>query len=246
MRNQVRMRETAEQISAVVEGVFTGVEEVRELVLARHRHARAEGRHLRSADLATLRPALFERLRREDRLIRGTGMVTAPGALADARRWLEWWERSPSGAPRFLEVDLDPDSVDFYDYTAAEWFDVPRRTWHRSIIGPYVDYGGTDEYILTLTVPVASAESFLGVAGADVPAARFEDVVLPLLHGIEAETVLVNEAGRVVASNTARKITGSLLKGFAAGNLRSERRTATVTEAPAQRCAGLPWALVPL
>lgn len=241
--NLTRVHEAAGQISATVEDVFASLIEIRDLVISRYRASQAEGLPLTCADLETLRPALFESLRCRDHLVIGTGVVTTPNVLADRPRWLEWWQIFPGGDIRFLNVDLDPESVDFYDYTAADWFDTPRRTKERTIVGPYVDYGGTDNYILTLTVPIYSAKTFLGVAGADVPAGRFEELALSILRLTGTESALVNAEGRIIASNTPRRLCGSLLDPDL-----TELMASNTSIAPhgtvLQHCAGLPWLLL--
>lgn len=236
----------SERISAVVEGVFTCLAEIRDRLAASHQEARARERQLESSDLAQLRPVLFEHLRRETHLVAGTGAIMSPGTLSDTTRWLEWWQSSaaPGGEPRFLDVDLDPTSVDFYDYTGADWFEIPERTGQRSIVGPYVDYGGTDEYMLTLTLPVITEGTFLGVAGADVPARRFEVVTLPILQRIETQAVLINAAGRVIASNTPALLAGSLLKHAHVTDEAPGSEGAAPATSAAQPCHGTPWELL--
>jgi hypothetical protein len=112
-----------------------------------------------------------------------------------------------------LEVDLDPASPDFYDYERAEWFTVPRDNGEGWIAGPFLDHSGTDEHILTLTVPVISGGRFLGVAGADIPVARIEAIGGAALAAMPAAAALVNHVGRVIATNTPRRPVGSLWPG---------------------------------
>lgn len=241
---QGHAQEAAKQIVAVIEDVYSGLAEVSDRVVALYDRSRIGNGVLRSAQLAELRPLLFEQLGRRSHLVAGTGFIAAPDVLADVPRWLEWWELTAAGEHRFLDVDLDPDSVDFYDYTAAEWFEVPERTLERVIVGPYVDYGGTDAYMLTLTVPVTTPDTFLGVTGADVPAGCFEAAVLPMLRKIDVEAALLNANGRIIASNTPRKLQGSLLKesrrSISSGATDARERRDAMTHA----CPGLPWSLL--
>ncbi|MFI6478390.1 cache domain-containing protein [Nonomuraea sp. NPDC050663] len=213
------MNELADRARSIIEEVFASLEEIRESVVACYRSSAG----FCTADLAGVRPDIFRCLGRAPGTLAGAGMIVAPGVLADRPRWLEWWQ-APD--PTFLDVDLDPDSLDFYDYTAAEWFAVPERTRHRHIVGPYVDFGGTDTYMLTLTTPVEDGPRFLGVVGADVRAARFEALLLAELTACPTEVALVNAEGRVVVANSPRHPAGSLL--HEAG----------------ERLPGLPWALV--
>lgn len=201
-------------IAAVVEDVFASLEEVRARMLGCHRAVMDRGERLTSDDIAQLRPELLERLRREGEgeVVVGMGMIVTPGLLADEPRRLEWWHTVPGRDPAFLNVDLDPESIGFYDYAEAEWFAVPRRTGARHVVGPYVDYGGTDRYMLTLTLPVRAEGEFLGVVGADVPVSRFEALLLPGLAALDDEVILINAERRIILSNSARRLTGSLLR----------------------------------
>src|SRR5690606_24723265 len=192
------MTQVAGRAHTVVEDVFRALDEVRQSLLDRYRAAPAFG----CADLARVRPQIFDCLRRLRGVVAGAGVIVAPGVLADRARWLDWWQTPPEDAPVFLDVDLDPESLDFYDYTAAEWFAVPERTRARHVVGPYVDYGGTDTYMLTLTMPAEVDGRFLGVVGADVRAARFEALLLGVLAACPTRVALVNAEGRVVAANS--------------------------------------------
>ncbi|MEV4066024.1 PDC sensor domain-containing protein [Nonomuraea dietziae] len=197
----------AERVHAIVEDVFGALEEIRVGMEECYRSSPS----FTSADLAGVRPQIFGCLRRLRGVAAGTGVIVAPGVLADRPRWLDWWQAPPEDDPVFLDVDLDPDSLDFYDYTAAEWFAAPQRTRCRHVVGPYVDYGGTDTYVLTFTAPAQVDGRFLGVVGADVRAARFEALLLGVLAACPTQVTLVNAEGRVVAANSPRLPAGALL-----------------------------------
>lgn len=197
-------------ISEAIEGIFATVAVVRRLTLACHAAAAAEGRAFADSDVRGLAPAFVDLLESPGQLAVGLGIILEPGTLPSHPLRLEWWQRSTGReAPVPLEVDLHPDSVGFYDYMAADWFAVPRRTRARHVVGPYVDVHGTDRYLLTLTMPMEADGRFLGVAGADVPITGFETVVLRQLG--DREALLVNDEGRVVVSTSSRWITGCLL-----------------------------------
>ncbi|RZQ60591.1 cache domain-containing protein [Amycolatopsis suaedae] len=227
----------AAKVDAVLTDIFAGAATVAgqvEDLLAAH------GSELTTGELASIRPTLLEHLAHGRPALAGTGVIAAPGVLADQPRWLEWWRTLPgSNQPTQLSVDLDPHNVTGYEYTAAEWFDTPRRTGQRVVVGPYVDYAGTDEYLLTFAVPIRSGETFAGVAAADVRAAEFAETMLPLLENVGRNVALVNVFGRVIASTSP----GALL-----GSLAPAGRPAEVV--PDRQCwngyAGLPWSLVRL
>ena len=163
----------------------------------------------------------------------GLGLVVAPRQELPLR--LEWWQVDPVGGRlRTLEPDLRPTSLGYYDYTAAEWFDVPRRTGRRHVVGPYVDVHGTGRYLLTLTEPVLVDGEFVGVAGADVPVRRFETHLLQVLGRSPGAFVLVNAEDRVVLSTAPRCLVGELVAAEA------------VSSHAVAEIEGTPWRLVPV
>lgn len=228
----------ATRVEALLRDTFAGVETLRALTVELHHRAVAEGRTPTTTDLATIRPTVLAHLSSRAPLA-GTGVIAAPGVLADQPRWLEWWRRPPTtDAPLPLTVDLDTGNIGSYDYPLAPWFDVPHRTGRRVVVGPYVDYAGTDEYILTFAAPITSAAGFFGVAAADIRTNDLERALLPTLNSEGPATVLVNATGRVLASNTPSVIVGSMI----------HPEHGTHQELPPGEhwsdCVGLPWFLV--
>lgn len=221
----------ATAVTAVVEEIFAAAQAIREETLRVHRQVAARHRPLNGRDIAQLGPGIRARLRRNADLVIGLGLIIAPDVLGDEPLRLEWWQQEPGGTePVPLVVDLNRPSLGFYDYEAAEWFDVPRRSLARHVVGPYVDVHGTGAYVLTFTVPVLADGTFIGVAGADVSAARFESRLTRTLPG-RAGAVILNADHRIVFSTSARWLTGSRLLPSAAPELH-------LTELPA-----LPWRL---
>ena len=147
------------------------------------------------------------------------GSRPAPGSCWRRTRWrtrhaaIDWWW-ADQGIGQ-LEVDLDPGSAEFYDYTTTEWYREPARTGRPCIAGPYVDYICTHEYTFTVSVPVVDQGRFVGVAGADILAGEVERMLLPglsLLGRASRPAVLVSGNGRVIASGTARILPGKVLR----------------------------------
>ena len=160
----------------------------------------AAGGPPRRDDLAALRPTIFEVLAGHRGLTAGAGVITAPGLLADAPLWLEWWWTSPAGSPEQLRVNLDPAAPDFYDYTAADWYANAYQSGGPQATGPYVDYFCTGAYTITLSVPVRLADRFLGVAAADVLVSSLEGEVMPGLLASARPVALTSPDGRVIAA----------------------------------------------
>jgi hypothetical protein len=197
----------ARRIAAVVAGpierVFDTVAEIR---TAAHDVARDPADDPSGTVLAH---RVRELLGSTGQLAVGLGLVVAPGPLRELQ--LRWWQTDPTtGRLVALRPDLRPASLGFYDYTAADWFDVPRRSGARHVVGPYVDVHGTGQYLLTFTEPVVTGGQFLGVVGADVPVSRFESHLLRELDTVDAPFVLLDEERRVVLSTSPRWLVGAL------------------------------------
>ncbi|GAB1332454.1 hypothetical protein ACE1SV_67930 [Streptomyces sennicomposti] len=112
--------------------------------------------------------------------------------------------------------------------------------------GPYVDYPCSDQYGLTLAVPVAAADGFAGVAAADVYLRDFETAVLPPLRRLPAPAHLVNARGRVAASADPAHLAGTLTRGPDFAAVLERARPAGPDPVPVRLlpCAGAPLVLV--
>lgn len=158
-------------------------------------------------------------------LIIGAGFVAAPGFLADAHWHLAWWlgRKNTFGMGlaeptlRRLQAEEDPTSDRFRDYTALEWWRMPHTTASRHITGPYVDYLCTDEYTLTLTIPVVVEGAMIGVVGADLYVRDVERRLLPAIRAIGGSATLVNASRRIVVSTDPHRPTGTILRPQSSG-----------------------------
>ncbi len=148
---------------------------------------------------------------------------------------LRWWQVDPTaGSLQLLSPDLRPSSLGYYDYLAADWFDVPRRTGRRHVVGPYIDLNGTGQYLLTLTGPVTVGGRFVGVVGADVPVRRLEALLMTVGGAVPGPYVLLNDERRVVLSTSPRWLVGAM------DHLREGEPDALNAGRPV---AGVPWTL---
>lgn len=226
--------------------MFDSLTELASAVAASAASASAARRRLTRRDVVSVRPLVKERLRRHDALVAGAGVLTRPGLLGDVPMFVEWW-CAGTPEPFLLRVSLDPEHAIFSDYDTFEWFAEPWSEGSRRIVGPWVDYTGTGEHVLTLSVPVfGEGQDFLGVAGADVLARGLEELAVRSLRRIPDDAALVNADGRVIASNTSRLLVGSLLTEEDARWAAGSQRGWAVREdgLAASRSTLLPWAVV--
>ncbi|CAA9479010.1 MAG: hypothetical protein AVDCRST_MAG13-1052 [uncultured Solirubrobacteraceae bacterium] len=184
--------------------------------------ARAEERGVVRADLDALAPGLRAALAELPAGVDGIGVVTQPGLVAGEGPWLEWWRRAAGGAVERLEVTFDPDHPADFDYPEAEWFHVPRDRGIPWIAGPFVDRGGTNRHLCTLSVPVRDgAGAFLGIAGADLRVGYLERLARRALPAWEGHCALVvTREARVLAADDPRWAAGTLLEDETAALLR--------------------------
>ncbi|WP_052521272.1 GntR family transcriptional regulator [Agreia bicolorata] len=174
-------------------------------------------------------------------LVIGAGFVATPGFVDDAAWHLAWWVRQAGDPlvqrlpPRQLAVVEDPESEFFRDYTRLEWWRGVASGEASHVTGPYVDYLCTDEFILTLTMPVFDASGTQpGVAGVDVTVSALEARFLPAFGRLGERITLVNAQSRVVLSTDPAIAAGTLLV----------ENTASPEDGERVPCGTLPLALV--
>lgn len=160
---------------------------------------------------------VMRRLGTLDEAVYGLGFMAETGVLTDVPYWMHWWQRAADGGfDRDYRHQMDPGRDDFYDYAARDYMVRPRETGVPSAMGPYIDYGGVDDNIVTVSVPVTSGDDFAGVMAADVRVATLEGVLSPWLAQADGVCVLLNAESRVLLSNSADHIAGDVLPGDAA------------------------------
>ncbi|MBO4254548.1 cache domain-containing protein [Streptomyces griseorubiginosus] len=220
----------SDSIRDAVESVFAALAvletEARERLSAVGRRRTHPG----TSDLAALRPTIQALLREQGDRFNGTGVVMAPDALTDAVFHLEWWQRTADQSSRPLRLNLDPHSESFYDYTLKPWFVIPREEGHGTVMGPYVDLHCAGLYILTFTRPLTVRGEFVGVVGADIPVAAFEQLVIPSLKHLGGEAVVITNEGQVLAANTPTWAVGEMARELLAPGSRVSRAAVPAAE----------------
>jgi hypothetical protein len=234
----------ASRVRAALEDVFGAVAEIGAAFAAQRSGCLAAGAALTPDRLSGLREVIWRQLG----LLPGAdgaGVVAAPGVVAGKQRHLEWWQRTMAadgGQDGFarIRLNLDPESVDLYDYLDMDWFTGPRELGRRYVYGPLIDFSGADRYVLTLTIPVfaggeagvpggeagvpgreagvpgdkrqaAGEREFLGIAGTDIRMGHLEPKLLAMLRTVPVPAVLVTGERRVLVANTPRWIPGTRL-----------------------------------
>lgn len=205
-----RRRECVMRIEDAIASVFDDIERIASEFERLWDKQASSGKAPASADLKLLRTVADHLLTHDNRWMLGTGVVLEPGVLSDCDMYCEWRHLVGEGRPAQLDLNFNRSSDSYYNYREMPWFTQPRDTGARAVEGPYIDLYGQDAYILTFARPLHMDDDFIGIAGADVDLGRFERALVPGLLALDHEALLINETGRVVASNTPAWLPGEL------------------------------------
>ena len=143
-------------------------------------------------------------------IVKGIGVNAEVGALPSQPYWIQWWLRTEDGPVEDNHHVMDTSHEDFYDYQFMEYMVRPRESGQPWAHGPYVDYGGVDDYILTISAPALVDGEFRGISLVDVLVADLESWLAPWLVGPD-ECVLLNGDNRVIVSNSVTHGVGEVL-----------------------------------
>ncbi|NOJ59968.1 cache domain-containing protein [Arthrobacter sp. 260] len=141
----------------------------------------------------------------------GAGVIFSREAIKSNDGGLEWWIKRHESVEK-LEFDLTPGGERFYDYQNMPFFAAADRTGEQTAWGPYVDYLGLDEYILTHSAPIKVEGKFAGVAGCDIRIRKLEEIFMPVLRAIPGDAALLNGSGRVVVGNSGAYLVGERIR----------------------------------
>lgn len=211
MNNDAIARECANKISQWFESFYRDLESASDKMsesLTRRMADRAKINHSDLLDLPEISRSFLE----GHHAAVGAGAIFAVASVSKAQGVLEWWLRDDAGRISKREFDLIPDTDAFYDYEQQPWFTIAARTGQPTLVGPYVDYLGMGEYILTLTVPLYINGDFVGVTGSDIRVRDLEGVFIPAMRAVPEDAALLNGQDRVVVSNSGRFLVGDRVK----------------------------------
>ena len=204
----IRRRESIQRIEAAISGIFHDIQCIAkefERIWATHA---SYGKVPTSIDLKPLRGLADDILTKDNISKLGMGVVLEPGVLGGCDMFCEWRHIGGDGRPAQLDLNFNRSSESYYNYRDKPWFTQPREDGKSVVEGPFIDLYGQDAYILTFTQALFSRDSFIGIAGADVDLGRFERILVPSLLHLNHEALLINETGRVLATNNARWLPG--------------------------------------
>jgi DNA-binding FadR family transcriptional regulator len=144
--------------------------------------------------------------------VHGMGVLADVGIVDGHPYWVDWWQRTQDGPLHDVNHVIDPSREDFYNYVDSEYMSYPREHRVPWAAGPYVDYGGVNDYTLTVTVPIVARGRFLGVAAADLLVADIEKQLAPWLAAIGVPCLFLNAEDRVVAANSVGHMVGDVVQ----------------------------------
>ena len=138
----------------------------------------------------------------------GAGAVFSREATGSAEGNLEWWVRDPEQGIARMTFGTNPTGDRFYEYEQLEWFERAFGKLKRAIAGPYIDYLGIDEYIVTCVTPLFTNGQAVGVVGCDIRMRDLERTLLMPLRQIPGDAAILNPHRNVLVGNSGRFLSG--------------------------------------
>ncbi len=241
-----RCAATLGRVARAVEPIFEIARELAGRLLTSYQLVRALNRPFISSDLRALDLPIQDLLAEHDSIATGAGVALSPGLLKDQPLWMEWWTRS-AGLSRPLYFEFDANRPNYYDYRQAVWFAEPARDLSPHLAPPHFDKGGTNDYMITATVPTMDKDLLIGLGCAEMTLSRLAMLVLPALRALDEPATLITPDGLIVATTIAGFLPAQPIPEDLAG-LSRRNLLAAFTEVSAgitvARSAALPWWLL--
>lgn len=143
--------------------------------------------------------------------VNGAGLIFSRSERGDGSGVTEWWVRDGEHGLARYRFENNPLGERFYDYERLEWFTTSFREGRPWLTGPYIDYLGVEEYVVTLTTRAEAHGRPVGITGLDITVSDLERELLPLLRSIRRPAALLNPHGAVLVSSASRFSTGDLV-----------------------------------
>jgi hypothetical protein len=139
----------------------------------------------------------------DDHLV-GLTFLADPELVSNPRDRVVGWKRRADGSLYPCLHGTDPTSAHYYEYVDLDWFARLHEGRDAWVTGPYVDYGGTDTYTVTMALRVRRlGDQFFGVLAGDLDADRVCQDLTGVLRTTRFKAVVVDQEQRVVASTAA-------------------------------------------
>jgi hypothetical protein len=218
-----------EQVAAHTSRISTAIDHVHGAVLEGV-SGRPHGSVGQVPDLQDSVCATLNELIRTGSPVYGLGFIADP-LLASGHSDPQWWYRAERGRDlRRLVVGTDPGRLDFYDYSETPWYLTTLNDDSLHVTSPYVDYCGTNSYIVTLSRRVQVDGSLLGICGADIVVGELQSCLQEQLLTLARPSFVIDDDGAVIATNSAQ---------FLGAN-----RSLELDHEREYRVPGLPWRVV--
>lgn len=216
MKPTAEVEHVANALTSWISGVSTETQELSRNVAALLERNLAGQSKITKAALVGLDEVSWKFLTKNTFAV-GAGAFLASESVEGGARALEWWTRKDSGGIGKLDFDLTPGSNRYYDYEKLPFFSTSASTGEQTLWGPYVDYLGFEEYIMTFAAPLVVHGTFTGVAACDIRVKDLEALIMPDLRGIPGDAALVNASNRVILGNSGRYLVGERIKSGSPG-----------------------------
>lgn len=195
---QRQLEASSQFLGNLVDSVFESLEMLRDIAVPILNKSNVSREHLKG-----LQEPVETIIEKHQGLVSGAGIAIAPGALAQTDIWMQAWHKK-SDAITLTTHSLNPASINYYDYTDMDWFKVPTETGEPFITAPYVDFGGTDQLIITAGIPASCRNQTVSAVVADVNISVLEKRFLSVVLDESSSYSLITEHGKVIATNSAR------------------------------------------
>jgi len=201
--------EVAARLSAVLNAQLEPMNELAGRLTEMWARPSARRNGFSGTEVSSLASQVESAIRQVDRMV-GHGFIAAPGVVDGHERYMLWLQRK-NGKIYRLRLNIDHSDPDSYEYVTMEWYVRAVTYGARVLTGPYLDYSGSNHFVLTFSAPVRSDGKLLGVVATDVLVHKAETEFVKILQRLDEDAVLANADRIVVAANSVRWIPGDRL-----------------------------------